>query len=169
MLFRSVNHGQTDIDALYDNQPQPALAEKLGDGRYKVTLAHGKGKGAGIEFNLSAGNATASAGLWGMSGVDQTDVYEFANETDAQAWLDWYKEYDAADKTVADLDRKYGCYSKKTCTSKRDSGPTCMRYGIGGNCNAKWKTASSGFLRLPNPEQPSSCHASWREDCVLQN
>lgn len=33
---RSVNHGQTDIDALYDNQPQPALAEKLGDGRFAL-------------------------------------------------------------------------------------------------------------------------------------
>lgn len=135
------------------------VVEKLGDGRYKVTLAHGKGKGAGIEFNLSAGNATASAGLWGMSGVDQTDVYEFANETDAQAWLDWYKEYDAADKTVADLDRKYGCYSKKTCTSKRDSGPTCMRYGMCDNGHINYPE-SARTLRDLQQREPDHKRAS---------
>jgi dimethylglycine catabolism A len=31
---RSLNRGQTDIDALYAAKPQPALDEKLGDGRF---------------------------------------------------------------------------------------------------------------------------------------
>lgn len=31
---RSINHGQTDVDALYDSLPQPALKEPTGSGRF---------------------------------------------------------------------------------------------------------------------------------------
>ena len=33
---RSINHGQTDIDALYDAQPQPCLKELAGSGRFAL-------------------------------------------------------------------------------------------------------------------------------------
>jgi hypothetical protein len=31
---RSINHGQTDIDALYDALPQPSLKEATGNGKF---------------------------------------------------------------------------------------------------------------------------------------
>jgi hypothetical protein len=33
---RSVNHGETDINTLFDNQPQPVLSESLGGGRFAL-------------------------------------------------------------------------------------------------------------------------------------
>jgi dimethylglycine catabolism A len=33
---RSINHGETDINTLFDNQPQPVLSESLGGGRFAL-------------------------------------------------------------------------------------------------------------------------------------
>ncbi|HRL80885.1 MAG TPA: hypothetical protein PLK46_11215, partial [Propioniciclava sp.] len=89
------------------NKSNGMVVEKLGDGRVRLTLARGSSKGSGIDFLLSAGSASVSAGLWGMTGVENTDAFEFANETDAQAWLDWFQQYDAADTAMANFDNDH--------------------------------------------------------------
>ena len=33
---RSINHGDTDINTLFDNQPQPVLSESLGGSRFAL-------------------------------------------------------------------------------------------------------------------------------------
>ena len=36
MKPQSINHGQTDLAALYDHQVQPVLSETLGGGRFAL-------------------------------------------------------------------------------------------------------------------------------------
>ncbi|TDT31289.1 hypothetical protein CLV29_2704 [Naumannella halotolerans] len=88
--------------------------EKLGDGTIRMHSIHSEGSGPGLTFEPSFGRGGASGGLTlggaNIHGVTDSSIYQFNSMEDAQAWVDWFKEYEEQDKKVAEYDEKHDCY-----------------------------------------------------------
>ena len=107
------------------SKSQAFVFEKMGDGTIRMHVLHGSGKGNGITIGpfggAKGGFGGFSLGGYAVNGASSDNTYEFRNMEDAQAWVDWYVEYEKADKSVAQLDHYHNCYWND-CSGKSSKG-----------------------------------------------